>query len=125
MNHEQAADREIAKWPGVTFTRTKTSNHARLKLFFNGQDGFVIYPCTAGDNYRGVLNHVGDIKFVLRAIGAVRTVEPRAATKRAKGARHDLPSDYEPRPSRLARDPWEPLQAMKADVSDTQKLEQE
>lgn len=109
MSHEEAADRELARWLGVRFTRTKSSNHARLILSFGERSEFVIYPSSPSDSYRGAQNHIADIRLALRRLGATRTPEPKATAKRSKSKRHEAVYMREDGLSRLARDPWEIL----------------
>lgn len=113
-DHDDAADAELARWPGVTWTRTLRGKHYALVLEYGGVSRFVIYPATGSDR-RGPLNCVRDIRAACRDLGAKRTerlkssAPHRAGAARRKGQapeRFALP----PRdPTRLDRDPWEAL----------------
>lgn len=68
--YDEAADRELARWPGVVVIdrATMPSGHRRLVLEYRGKRRFVVYPGTPRDNKRGPRNHVQDIRRVLRQI---------------------------------------------------------
>ena len=69
--HEEYADEELARWPGVQATREFTKRHKRLVLTFRGQSRVVTYPSSSSD-WRGPMKHACDIKRTLAAMGAER-----------------------------------------------------
>ena len=68
---EQAAVAELALWPGVTWRCETAGKHVKVHLTYAGRTRFVTRSRTLSD-YRGVRNHVGDIKRTLRLLGAER-----------------------------------------------------
>lgn len=68
---EQAAVYELLLWPGVTWRHEYAGKHIKVHLSFGGRSRFVTRSRTLSD-YRGVRNHVGDIKRTLRLMGAQR-----------------------------------------------------
>lgn len=73
--YHDAAEREIACWPGVTFRfeHARGKGHPRIVLGFNGRERFVTFPGTPSDSVRGPANFVTDLRKALRALGAVRS----------------------------------------------------
>lgn len=69
--YDNAVDVEISRWPGVRASRMCRGKHYAIVLGFNGVSRFVCYAATPSDR-RGVLNHIGDIRRTLRAMGARR-----------------------------------------------------
>lgn len=68
---EQAAIAELLMWRGVTWRAEHGGKHIKLHLTFEGRTRFVVRSKTLSDR-RGVRNHVGDIKRMLRLLGANR-----------------------------------------------------
>lgn len=68
--YDAAADRELARWPGVVVLdrATMPSGHRRLVLEYRGKRRFVVYPGSPSDSRTGAKNHVQDIRRVLRQI---------------------------------------------------------
>ena len=107
-DYDDAADRELAMWPGVTIERTITSGgHRRLLLTYRGGSRVVIYSQSGSDTY-GPANHVGDVRRELRMLGAKRN---KPASKAPTERRNKAP----PRAPKIAapvaqpRDPWAAL----------------
>ena len=67
--YDEAADRELARWPGVVVVdrATMPSGHRRLVLEYRGKRRFVVYPGSPSDQ-RAVHRHLQDIRRVLRQI---------------------------------------------------------
>lgn len=68
---EQAAVAELLMWERVTWRAEHGGKHIKLHLSYDGRTRFVVRSKTLSDR-RGVRNHVGDIKRMLRLLGAVR-----------------------------------------------------
>jgi hypothetical protein len=68
--YDDAADRELAKWPGVVVLArvVVSSGHRHLILEYKGQRRFVVHPASPSDSRTGARNHVQDIRRVLRQI---------------------------------------------------------
>ena len=113
-NHQEA---ELARWPGVTWTRTVRAKHYALVLTFGGVSRFVIYPTSPSDAYRGALNHVRDIRHTLTAMGATRTQERAASGPRRVRRYHDTPTGpialSAQKSTRLGQDPFAVLAGLR------------
>jgi hypothetical protein len=69
-------DRELEKWSGVEAYREFPGNkHNRLIITYGDQSRFVIYPSSPGKCRKAILNHLQDVRRVLRELGAQRTNE--------------------------------------------------
>lgn len=69
--YEQAADAEIARWPGVIIMGREIAKHAVLILGFEDKTRKVFYPASPSDA-KGSRNHAQDIRRVLLGMGAQR-----------------------------------------------------
>lgn len=81
----EAAEAEIAHWPGVAFRHEhpRGKGHPRIVVAFGSRERFVTFPGTPSDSLRGVRNHIADLRKALREMGAERReVETVAATVR-------------------------------------------
>lgn len=113
-----AQEAELARWPGVTWVRRFRSKHFALVLTFDGVSRYVTYPTSPGDNVRGAMNHVRDIRAVLKALGAERESEHRSqAPKRQRNRTdHNEPIRIGAQDeTRLGRDPFAALASLKTD----------
>lgn len=79
---DEAADAELAMWPGVSWRREVRGKHRALVIGYRGREMFVAYPCSSSDSRRGGLNHVKDVRAVLRALGATRSAVARSEAPR-------------------------------------------
>lgn len=71
--YEHAAQRELAAWPDVQAEWLPArGKHPALRLTYAGASRRVVYPGTPGETFRGLLNHVHDVRRALRDLGAVR-----------------------------------------------------
>lgn len=109
---DEAMDRELQRWPSVTAVRSIGGKHNRIILHHGDRSSVVVYPATPSDR-RGVLNHIAQMRRILRDLGA--TEIPR---RKSKGQRR-----YRKTPGRCtiapavegapehgpSRDPWEAL----------------
>lgn len=105
--YDYAAERELARWPGAALRREALAKHARLVLTFQGQTRCVVYPRT-GSDWRGPMNHVGDIRKVLLEMGATRLPDPRSAQPKRQ-RNHTQPHRVylgEKAVKDPSRDPW-------------------
>jgi hypothetical protein len=78
---QQAFERELADWPGVSCSLERGAKHPRLILQFGGQTRFLAFPGTP--SFRrgcGRDNMIAGLRQTLRGLGATRT--PRCAPKR-------------------------------------------
>lgn len=110
--HEDYADDELRRWPGVSWGRRHRSKHMALVLTYQGVTRFVTYPLTSSDSARGPQNHVGDIRRTLRELGATRleVVKAQAQPKRRKRTVAEEPISIPPRDkTRLDHDPFAAL----------------
>jgi hypothetical protein len=99
-------DRELESWPGVSVERDWTKRHMRVTVTFQGRSRFVIAPAT-GSDARGPLNHVQDLRQVLREIGAERATAAKSSVRRrrlSKVRAVDAPITL-PSPEPLRKDP--------------------
>lgn len=115
--YNDCQEAELARWPGVTWTREHRGKHYALVLTFRGLSRFVIYPTSPGDSYRGSLNHVRDIRGTLSAMGATRLEV--VSRNRPTGKRSAPRPVVEPvrlaaqDGTRLGRNPFEALSGFK------------
>lgn len=111
--HEDYADDELRRWPGVSWDRRHRSKHMALVLTYRGMTRFVTYPLTSSDNARGPQNHVGDIRRTLREMGATRleVVKGQGGHKRRPTkVKADEPIHLDPREkARLDQNPFDAL----------------
>ena len=70
--YDELADRELSAWPGVQWERGEGGKHLALRLTYAGESRKVHYPLTPSDKGRGPLNHINDIRRILRELGARR-----------------------------------------------------
>lgn len=117
--YDDHVDRELAMWPGVTASRETRGKHLSLVLTYRGQSRFVVYPSSPGDSMRGVQNHLADVRFELRQLGAQRmqpSKRQRAAKRRHRPASEFSRFSWEvPDPDKgPLRDPWEVLRGFEA-----------
>ena len=71
--YDDAADSELAHWPGVRWQRLAQGRKALvLAVTYAGATRKVTYPITPSDSRTGALNHVQDLRRTLRALGAPR-----------------------------------------------------
>lgn len=112
--YDAAQEAELARWPGVEWSRQLRSKHYALVLTFGGVSRFVIYPSSPGDTNRGTLNHLTDVRAELRALGAIRTAEPRTAKPRRQRNRTEVIrfDRGETATGGPNRDPWEALRGL-------------
>jgi hypothetical protein len=109
-DYEDLQDAELARWPGISWTRETRSKHNAIVLTFNGLSRFVTYPCTPGDTIRGGLNHVRDLRHAAYEIGARRLKEERSAQPRRKRNRTEAKGfGLLPCITRLSHDPFAKL----------------
>jgi hypothetical protein len=90
--YDDAVDAELARWPGVAWTREVRGKHYALVLTFNGVSRFVVYPCSPGDSRRGALNHLTDVKAACLGLGANRLAVPKSAriTSKSRAAAPEI-----------------------------------
>lgn len=108
---DDAVDLELAKWPGVTWSRSVRGKHYQLVLTYRGNSRFVIYAATPSDGVHGLQNHLTDVRAELRALGAQKTPTVKATTQRRKRNVTE-PSRLtlvKRKPAKLERDPWAAL----------------
>lgn len=109
-DYEQLTREEVAEWPGVTVTFRQRAKHREATLTFGEQSQFAIYPSTPGDGSRGALNHIAEVRKLLRLIGAVRNDRPKSdAPKRERNPGALLRDGPEGEPGPIMPDPWAPL----------------
>jgi len=101
--YDGIVDTELAKWPGVAWSRQPRGKHQALVLEFGGVSRFVIYPTTPGDSGRGALNHLQNVRGVLKELGAVREAVPKA--KRPHRRQNRTTAKVVDLGERAARDP--------------------
>lgn len=67
--YDEAADREIANFPGARVVSRETgTKQRRLVLEYRGQQRTVFYPKTPSD-HRGPMRHACDVRKILRNMG--------------------------------------------------------
>lgn len=104
---------ELARWPGVTWTRRVRSRHFALVLTYNGASRFVTYSATCSDQ-RAIHRHISDIRHALKALGAEREREARSARERRRRSQVEAPARFQPRElTRLDADPLSRLEAVR------------
>jgi hypothetical protein len=113
--YDDPADAELEQWPGVEAKRVVRGKHYALVLTFNGVSRFVIYPTSPGDT-RGALNHIQNIREVLREMGATRAVRRKSAAPKRKRNVVEIATvrPLEPLDAGPSRDPWEALKGVRA-----------
>lgn len=108
---DDPTDAELARWPGVTWSRALRGKHYALVLDFNGLSRFVTYSCTPSDGVRGLQNHLRDVRKVCAEIGAKRTPEPKTQAPR-RTRNHTEPrlvANNDKATGGPLRDPWAAL----------------
>lgn len=115
--YDDPVEAELDRWPGVAWARETRSKHYALVLTYRGQSRFVIYPATPGDNRRGALNHLANVRAELRALGAQRSAPTKAEGRRKRQPSRTTATVYEferanPDEGPL-RDPFAVLAALK------------
>lgn len=83
---DDPVEAELARWPGVTWSREVRGKHYALVLSFGCVSRFVIYSGSPSDGLRGAMNHLQDVRGVLRDLGATRKAEPKAPARARKRA---------------------------------------
>jgi len=117
--YDDPVETELQRWPGVTWRREVRGKHYALVLTFGGVSRFVIYPTSPGDTVRGPLNHLSNVRQELRAMGATRVGETKAAqTERRRRTRPAVrPLNLSPTEPQAGaspnRDPWAALAEIK------------
>lgn len=116
-DHDDATDAELARWPGVTWTRTLRGKHYALVLTFGGLSRFVTYSCTPSDGGHGLQNHLRDVRKVCAEIGARRTPEPKTKSPQRQRNRTQprLVANNDKATGGPLRDPWAALSAIRVD----------
>lgn len=71
MEITESFERELTRWPNVTFRYEPRGRHKSLILQYGTKNRFVIFSDTP-TNRRAVLNNVSTMKKVLAGLGAVR-----------------------------------------------------
>lgn len=64
-------EREIRKWPGVTYSIEPSKVHPKLRLRYRESERFLPFSKTRVDP-RGMLNKVTQLRRVLRDMGAAQ-----------------------------------------------------
>ena len=110
---EDAIKDEVAEWPGVTVEFESGSTHPKAKLMFGELILRRAYPGTPSDSYNGLHKTLGDMRRVMKQLGAERAKpEP---SKEDVEKRYSKPNPgRELRPDPVQREPVAP----KADVVD-------
>lgn len=113
--YDEATDRELARWPGVTVEREYRGVHLGLVVTFGRRSRTVIFAASPSDGARGLQNHLGVLRRVLAAMGARR---PRLVRQEARSRAKRPPTE----PRRIAwpdppvcdptRDPWVVLRTL-------------
>jgi hypothetical protein len=113
-DYDDRQDAELSRWPGVTWSRQIRGKHYAIVLTYGGVSRFVTYPCTPGDTVRGALNHIHDLRLVLTALGAERSVEVKSLAPRRHRNRTETVSfgPVEHISGGPMRDPWEALRGV-------------
>lgn len=110
-DHDDATDAELARWPGVTWSRALRGKHYALVLTFGGLSRFVTYSCTPSDGGHGLQNHLRDVRKVCTEIGAKRLAEPKSHAPRRSRNRTEprLVANDDKATGGPLRDPWAAL----------------
>lgn len=112
----EAANAEIASWPGVSVAFGTRSKHRAATFMFRGVSRFVTYSTSPGTSWNGVRDFLADVRATLLFLGAERveakrSVRPpkrrRGSDRRASLGRRGEPLKHDP-----SRDPWAPLAAL-------------
>lgn len=69
---EDAIEKEVAHWPGVTVEFTNGGKHPKAKFWFDGNMLARPYPGTPSDSAFGLHNCLGDMRRVMKQLGATR-----------------------------------------------------
>ena len=72
-DYEKAIEREVEEWPGVTVEFAQGGKHPKAKLSFGGKMLAQTYASTPSDSAFGVHQMLGDVRRVLKKLGATRT----------------------------------------------------
>lgn len=72
-DYEDAIEREVAEWPGVTVEFVAGAKHPKAKFTYEGKMLSHGYASTPGDSSFGVHQMLGDMRRVMRKLGATRT----------------------------------------------------
>jgi hypothetical protein len=71
--YDELVARELADWPGVRHEHLPHgAKSRRLLVTYNGASRKIYSPLTPSDRAHGALNHLNDIRRVLRELGAQR-----------------------------------------------------
>lgn len=112
-DYEQAIEREVAEWPGVTVTFEEAGKHPRAVMTFGEASRFTPFPGTPSDSARGLDVKISEVRRMLREMGAVRNERPKSTrppSERNPGADlRELPAG-EPAP--VVANPWERLDTL-------------
>lgn len=103
--YDEAVERELRSWPGVSYEITASAKHRRVVVSYRGQARPVSMPSTPSDSRYGVRNFLGDLRRVLRDLGAVREQQERSARREkhyAPARPASPPVITDPRPDGLA-----------------------
>jgi hypothetical protein len=112
------ANAELARWPGVSYSRRRRSKHMALVLAFGGAERFVVYPLSPSDGAHGLKNHLADVRAELAGMGAVRETKGRLRVDLPRSAQRSIARPVvRPKPlpkvviveTALSRDPWAAL----------------
>lgn len=108
--YDDVTERELERWPGVELNRDLTGRHYRFVFSFEGRSAFLPYP-RSGSDWRGPLNHLSDVRSVLRDLGAVRLDEKRPGkARRERNRTEPRRVNLGERPTKdPTRDPWRVL----------------
>lgn len=68
--YEAMLTRELGRYPKVTVVKESGGKHPRLRLALAGVERMLVYPSSASDNHRGVLNKRAELRRLLREMGA-------------------------------------------------------
>lgn len=69
---ESAIRDEVAEWPGVTVEFIDGSTHPKAKLMFGDNMLYRPYSGTPSDSYNGLHRCLGDMRRIMKQLGAVR-----------------------------------------------------
>jgi hypothetical protein len=70
---EKAIERELESWPGVTVEFVSGGKHPKAKYWFMGKMLARPYPGTPSDSVFGIHRCLGDVRRILKQLGAQRT----------------------------------------------------
>jgi len=112
--YDEATERELARWPGVTAEREFRGVHLALVISLGARSRSVIYAATPSDGARGLQNHLAVLRRMLKAIGAEKVRQTRReGPGRVKQARTEPKRVHWPERPQIdpSRDPWAALKA--------------